>query len=137
MAITTIGSISFLQQGKPAKMRLSAAQSLADIEVFARALAEYTTAGIVEISFTEVKDLTDLPGATSNLQALDAHAMLLLHGEVGKTKTKRLPIPAPKTDLFELIHGELLVKRVSGGALAAAYSILAGEQFAFIRGRRQ
>lgn len=117
-------------------MHLPVCPSLAALETFARAIAPYTMAAIEEISLTQIMAIADLPPNASNLTALTDKAMLLLHGEAGKTRMKRLAIPAPN-DLFVHLGNELLVDATKGKALAAAYSALTGETFTFIRGRKQ
>jgi hypothetical protein len=137
MAITTSGTVWFKQHdGKlRAWMHLPRAKSQAAIRAFALALAPYTEADIVEVSYSYAEDLTIEGGGAVPLGDLGT---LLLHGEIGKTRSKNLAIPAPKTDMFELVQGEgVLVKKIKGGELAALYSALTGETFQFIRGRLQ
>jgi hypothetical protein len=134
--MTTCGSILFTQQETPARMHLPVCRSLAALETFARALAPYTTAAIEEVSLTQIVEMTDLPQAASNLTAIKEQAMLLLHGEAGKTQTKRLALPAPK-EVFVTIGQDILVNPAKGDILAHAYSELTGETFTFVRGRRQ
>ena len=116
-------------------MRLPRAKSQAAIRAFALALAPYTEADIVEVSYSYAEDLTIEGSGDVPLGDLGT---LLLHGEIGKTRSKNLAIPAPKDNLFELIQGQgVLVKKLKGAELAELYSTLTGETFTFIRGRLQ
>lgn len=137
MALTTNASITFETATKRrAKLHVPTAKSLADLRTFAYAYAAYTTAKIIEISFSQAEDITDLPGASGDVQALNTKVILIFHGQPGKTRMKKLGIPAPKIDVLENIRGAgLLVKKDQGRALAEAYSALTGETFTFIRGR--
>lgn len=137
MSVTTSGTIWFKQpDGKlRAGMHLPRAKSQAAIRAFALALEDYTEADIVEVSYSYAEDLTIEGGGAVPLGDLGT---LLLHGEIGKTRSKNLAIPAPKGDLFELIQGQgVLVKKLKGAKLAELYSTLTGETFKFIRGRLQ
>lgn len=135
MAITQSGTIHFKIGDLRAAMHLPRADSQAALRTFALALASYTAADIIEVSYTYAEDLTiegllDVP--------LGSRGTLLLHGEVGKTTSKNLAIPAPRVNMFELVTGEgVMVKKAKGAALAELYSDLTGETFRFIRGRLQ
>jgi hypothetical protein len=133
MAITTSASITFQQPGESiyAKMHLPRATSLSAVKTFAQALAAYTCASIVAISFSQEESL-ELVGNGND--TLSRKTNCLLRGE--ETKTKILAVPAPKEDLFELVDGEgLKITKEKGDALAVLYGALTGEAFEFVRGR--
>lgn len=134
MAITTSASITFQQPGTTlyAKMHLPRASSLAAVRTFADALADYTEASIIAVSFSQEEAIDDLEGAGNDV--LERHGILLFRGE--ETRSKNFAIPAPKDNLFETVEFEgLKVKKAKGEALAEAYSALTGETFTFVRGR--
>lgn len=134
MAITTSGTITFQQPGTTlyAKMHLPRAASFAALRTFANALADYTEASIIAVSFSQEESIDDLTGDGNDV--LERHGMLLFRGE--ETKSKNFAIPAPKENLFEVVEFEgLKIKKTKGEALAEAYSALTGETFTFVRGR--
>ncbi len=143
MAITTSGSITFQQadiiNGKQVfytdTMHIPMAVSLDALRVFAAVLAQYTDAAIVAISFSWEDSLD---GEATGAEPLGTLATLLFHGEVDKTRTKNFTVFSAKEMMFEQVQGQgLLVKRIVGQALAAAYGELTGETFQFVRGRLQ
>src|SRR5512136_685957 len=135
MAITTTGCIWLQRNGVNISMHVTCAASLAKLKTFALALAAYTDAKVVEIDFTQTEEIT---GQTENVNGNVAgmQAMLLLHGEAGKTQSKKLAVPAPNENIFEEVAKEgVRVKYAQGKALADAYSALTEESFTFVRGR--
>jgi len=139
MATSTSASITFQNRsGVKAKMHVPTAPSMKALRTFAYAIADYTTAKIIEISFSQTEEITDIPGASGEQQSLGTIALLLLHGEVGKTPSKDLAIPAPVNDLLELITGQgVKVKKADGQAIADIYGELVDETFRFVRGKPQ
>ena len=115
-------------------MHIPHATSLAALKTFAEALADYTEAAIVAVSFSQEEEITTI--SSSGEAVLGMFAMGTLHGEIGQTQSKNLAVPSPKQDMFELVqYAGLKVKRAKGIALATAYSILTDETFTFINGR--
>jgi hypothetical protein len=134
MPISTSGTVTFEQNGRYAKMHIPHAVSLSALKTFAEAFAAWTDAAIVAVSFSQEEEITTIP--SSGVQVLDMMAMTTLHGEVGKTKSKNLAVPAVKQNMFENVQYEgLKVTEAKGNALATAYTALVGETFTFVKGR--
>lgn len=139
MPTSTSASITFQNKdGINAVMHVPTAPTMAALRSFAYAIAYYTNAKIVEISFSEAEEITDIPGSTEETQDLGTMALLSMRGEMGKTLNKDLAIPAPKKDLVEVVAGAgqgLLVKRIKGQEISDLYGEMVGEEFTFLRGR--
>jgi hypothetical protein len=138
MAITTSGTIFFripaLPEDGHAEMHVPRAKSQEALKAFALALANYTDADIIGVSYSYEEDLTIVG---SHESAIADSGICLFHGEIGKTRSKNFALPAPK-DLFEILQGQgVIMKKAKGAELAALYSELTGETFKFIRGRLQ
>ena len=136
MATTTSGSITFQQivngVAVNAIMHLPKATSLSAIETFAAALAAYTDAAIIAVSFTSEKDIENKPSTGD--EALGFKAMLLFHGTT--TASQKFAVPAPKENLFETVAGKgVMIKKATGDDIAELYSTLTNDTFEFIRGR--
>jgi hypothetical protein len=135
--ITTTGCITLFRDdggnGQEAEIHLPMAQSFAAVQTFAKFLADFTTASIIEASWTQTIDFEDLPGSDGETQSMEDSAMLLLRGA---SQTKRFKIPAPREDLFTVDpNGKTIVSLTKGAAFAAAYAALTGETCNFVRGR--
>lgn len=108
--------------------------SLAAIETYARDIAQYSHAAIVNVTYTEGFDLEDIPakgdGAYADVRLM---AKILLR-DADTDKLYGAIIRAPKVDIFDDTADGLRVKPAIGIAIAAKYSLMAGSTLIFQSG---
>jgi hypothetical protein len=110
---------------------LTHGESLNAIEVYAVAIASYSYAAIVSVSYTEGKDIDDLPAqGTGDYADIRLIAKIFLRDN-DTQKLYCAVIRAPKASMFDDTKNGLQVKKTVGDAIATKYSQLAGQTFTF------
>lgn len=127
-------TITFRQDGLEYIDYLTHGTSLAAIETFARNIAQYSHAAIVGVTYTEGVTLENLPAQGTGDYADVRLLAKILCRSAATGKLYGVLIRAPKAMMFLDTENGLRVKKTIGDAIAAQYSVLAGETLTFESG---
>lgn len=107
--------------------------SLAAIETYAGNIAQYSNAGIVEVTYTLGTEMT-LAQSIGDYPSIELYAKVFLR-DAATHKLYAAIIRAPKISMFEpVFNSGWRVKKTVGQQIAAYYSTLSGLTFQFDHG---
>ena len=138
MASYYTGLIKFERNGSRAVLPLPGCPSLSVLRQFATDIVGFTTAKVLEISWTEtdVLDTAEGTGDYADVKLLLQVKMRQSPAPNGRRKIKKLPLPAPDAANMENIAGlGYRLKQSVGDQIAARYSTLTGVTWVFEEGR--
>lgn len=119
-----------LNQGRATTWTLGVA-SLSNSVQFAQAIQPYTNAAIGRVGFTESADLT-------NTERADVFADMNIYGAAffrnAAWNIVKFVWPAPRADLFEVIAGRHVLKKINGDAIATIIGMATGQTLIFQHG---
>lgn len=134
MAISRTASITFSRLEQEATCHFSYAANLAAVATFAAAIQPYSVAQIAEYSYTEAENSPATTPATGE-EALNFQAIIKMRKPAVLQGTQQISIPAPDPAIFTTVpSGGYRVKTDVGQAIAAAYSVLMGATYTFLKG---
>lgn len=126
-------TLTFRKDGIEYVEYLTHGLSLAAIETYAHNIAQYSNAGIVEVTYTMGAEMT-IAQSSGDYPSLELYAKVFLR----ETVTQKLYasiIRAPKIIMFDPVFQQgWRVKQSVGVQIAAYYSTLSGSTFTFEHG---
>lgn len=134
MGISRSGSITFAHKEQEATSHFPYSANLPALGTFAAAIQPYSVAAVAEYSYTETENTPNLTPGTGS-EALQFSAIIKMQKPPGQFGTQQISIPAPAPDIFDETETRgYRVKADVGIAIAAAYSVLMGEEYTFLKG---